>query len=82
MAPQDLQPPPLTDAKQLSLSWKQVAQRAATGVKAVFGDDYHHVSVDIPQISSVDHSTLLSLCLIPIKMNMSVDGVNDASLLS
>jgi len=57
MAQQDLQPPPLTDAKQLSLSWKQVAQRAATGVKAAFGDGHRRVSVDIPQISSVDRST-------------------------
>lgn len=53
----NLQPPPLTNAKQLSLSWKQVAQQAATGVKAAFSDGCRRISVDIPQISSVDRST-------------------------
>lgn len=52
-----MSPPPLTDAKTLAISWKQVAQCAASGVKAAFADGNRQVSVDIPQISSVDRST-------------------------
>lgn len=54
---QQLQPPPLKDPKQLSLSWKQVAQRAAEGCQSAFQNGHRRVSVDIPQISSVDRST-------------------------
>lgn len=54
---QDVTPPPLTDPKTLTLSWKQVAQNAASGVKNAFADGHRRVSVDIPQISSVDRST-------------------------
>lgn len=53
----DVSSPPLTDPKTLSLSWKQVAQQAAAGVKAAYSDGHRRVSVDIPQISSVDRST-------------------------
>ena len=53
-----VQPPPLTDARKLTISFKEVAARAAKGVQAAYGAGHRRVSVDIPQISSVDGSTI------------------------
>ena len=53
-----VQPPPLTDTRKLTISFKEVAARAAKGVGAAFAAGHRRVSVDIPQISSVDRSTI------------------------
>ncbi len=50
--------PPLTDARRLTLSYKTLATRAAEGVNAAFAAGHRRVSVEIPQISSVDRSTI------------------------
>ena len=50
--------PPLIDARRLTLSYKTLASRAAEGVNAAFVAGHRRVSVEIPQISSVDRSTI------------------------
>lgn len=52
-----LEPPPLTNARQVTLGWKEVARRAAAGCTAAFRAGETRVAVDIPQIGSVDRST-------------------------
>lgn len=51
------QPPPLKDARRLLVSFKDANTRAAAGCKAALAAGCRRVSVDIPQISSVDRST-------------------------
>lgn len=53
-----LAPPPLQDRRKLTYDWKAVAKRAAASTNAAFEAGHRRVSVDIPQISSVDRSTI------------------------
>ena len=53
-----LQPPPIIDARKLSISYKELASRAAEGVTAALEAGHRRVSVEIPQISSADRSTI------------------------
>ena len=53
-----MQAPPLTDARKLTLSYTTLAARAADGVNAAFAAGHRRVSVEVPQISSVDRSTI------------------------